>query len=198
MHSVCITTRRQSKGLNGTRGTRIPLLRPQTSTFSSPLQGGGPRFETQHGLEWARDASTDGQRGHRGGITRCRYLFFRRARPRARRASYGRRRLGRARHWTAPHARRDRHDAHAGRPQPARDLAISHAAYGRRSPERSGERSRLPTHHVRRGGHRRCARPAPLARSRVVGELAQYEDEYRLCYIRGPEGILIGLAEQIG
>ena len=32
----------------------------------------------------------------------------------------------------------------------------------------------------------------------LVGELAQYEDEYRLCYIRGPEGILIGLAEQIG
>ena len=32
----------------------------------------------------------------------------------------------------------------------------------------------------------------------LVGELAQYEDEYRLCYVRGPEGILIGLAEQIG
>src|ERR671922_2182144 len=32
----------------------------------------------------------------------------------------------------------------------------------------------------------------------LVGELAQYEDQYRLCYIRGPEGILIGLAEQIG
>ncbi len=27
---------------------------------------------------------------------------------------------------------------------------------------------------------------------------SQYEDTYRLCYIRGPEGILIGLAEQIG
>jgi catechol 2,3-dioxygenase-like lactoylglutathione lyase family enzyme len=32
----------------------------------------------------------------------------------------------------------------------------------------------------------------------LVGELVQYEDEYRLCYVRGPEGILIGLAEQIG
>ena len=32
----------------------------------------------------------------------------------------------------------------------------------------------------------------------VVDEVVQYEDEYRLCYIRGPEGILIGLAEQIG
>ena len=31
----------------------------------------------------------------------------------------------------------------------------------------------------------------------LVGEVVQYEDEYRLCYVRGPEGILIGLAEQI-
>lgn len=32
----------------------------------------------------------------------------------------------------------------------------------------------------------------------LVGEVVQYEDIYRLCYIRGPEGIMIGLAEQIG
>jgi catechol 2,3-dioxygenase-like lactoylglutathione lyase family enzyme len=32
----------------------------------------------------------------------------------------------------------------------------------------------------------------------LVGEVAQYEDVYRLCYVRGPEGILVGLAEQIG
>src|SRR5213079_2553911 len=32
----------------------------------------------------------------------------------------------------------------------------------------------------------------------LVGEVVQYEDVYRLCYIRGPEGVLIGLAEQIG
>src|SRR5262247_752172 len=31
----------------------------------------------------------------------------------------------------------------------------------------------------------------------LVGEIAQYEDLYRLCYIRGPEGIIIGLAEQL-
>jgi catechol 2,3-dioxygenase-like lactoylglutathione lyase family enzyme len=31
----------------------------------------------------------------------------------------------------------------------------------------------------------------------LVGELAQYEDRYRLCYVRGPEGILVGLAEQL-
>jgi len=32
----------------------------------------------------------------------------------------------------------------------------------------------------------------------LVGEVVNYEDIYRLCYIRGPEGILIGLAQQLG
>ena len=31
----------------------------------------------------------------------------------------------------------------------------------------------------------------------LVGEVVQYEDTYRLCYIRGPEGLLIGLAEEL-
>jgi catechol 2,3-dioxygenase-like lactoylglutathione lyase family enzyme len=31
----------------------------------------------------------------------------------------------------------------------------------------------------------------------LVGELVQYEDKYRLCYLRGPEGILIALAEPL-
>src|SRR3954467_3416520 len=34
--------------------------------------------------------------------------------------------------------------------------------------------------------------------AQLVGEVVQYEDVYRLCYIRGPEGLLIGLAEEIG
>jgi len=34
--------------------------------------------------------------------------------------------------------------------------------------------------------------------AQLVDEVVQYEGIYRLCYIRGPEGILIGLAEQIG
>jgi catechol 2,3-dioxygenase-like lactoylglutathione lyase family enzyme len=34
--------------------------------------------------------------------------------------------------------------------------------------------------------------------AQLVDEVVQYEDAYRLCYVRGPEGILIGLAEQIG
>lgn len=32
----------------------------------------------------------------------------------------------------------------------------------------------------------------------LVGEVVQYMDAYRLCYIRGPEGILIGLAQELG
>jgi catechol 2,3-dioxygenase-like lactoylglutathione lyase family enzyme len=44
---------------------------------------------------------------------------------------------------------------------------------------------------------------AALARLRargaeLVGELERYRDSYRLCYVRGPEGILVELAEQIG
>ena len=43
---------------------------------------------------------------------------------------------------------------------------------------------------------------ATLARLRtrgaqLVGDVVQYENAYRLCYIRGPEGILIGLAEEL-
>ena len=33
--------------------------------------------------------------------------------------------------------------------------------------------------------------------AQLVGDVVQYEDVYRLCYIRGPEGLLIGLAEEI-
>ena len=33
--------------------------------------------------------------------------------------------------------------------------------------------------------------------AQLVGEIVQYEDSYRLCYMRGPEGLLIGLAQQL-
>ena len=32
----------------------------------------------------------------------------------------------------------------------------------------------------------------------LIGEVVQYEDIYRLCYLRGPEGIMVALAEQLG
>lgn len=34
--------------------------------------------------------------------------------------------------------------------------------------------------------------------AQLVGDVVQYENSYRLCYIRGKEGLLIGLAEQLG
>jgi predicted enzyme related to lactoylglutathione lyase len=33
--------------------------------------------------------------------------------------------------------------------------------------------------------------------AKIVDEVVQYENTYRLCYIRGPEGILIGLAQEL-
>ena len=33
--------------------------------------------------------------------------------------------------------------------------------------------------------------------SELVGEVVQYEDSYRLCYVRGPEGIIVALTEQL-
>jgi predicted enzyme related to lactoylglutathione lyase len=32
----------------------------------------------------------------------------------------------------------------------------------------------------------------------LVGEVVQYADTYRLCYMRGPEGLLVGLAQELG
>jgi hypothetical protein len=43
---------------------------------------------------------------------------------------------------------------------------------------------------------RRLIGSANAARS-LVGEVVQYKDTYRLCYIRGPEGLLIGLAQEL-
>jgi hypothetical protein len=40
--------------------------------------------------------------------------------------------------------------------------------------------------------------PGSATTAQLVDEVVQYEDAYRLCYVRGPEGILLGLAEQIG
>jgi catechol 2,3-dioxygenase-like lactoylglutathione lyase family enzyme len=34
--------------------------------------------------------------------------------------------------------------------------------------------------------------------AQLVGEIAQYEDIYRVCFLRGPEGVIIGLAEELG
>ena len=53
-------------------------------------------------------------------------------------------------------------------------------------------------HHVRCRRHRRVVARLRSHGAELVGEIAQYEDIYRLCFLRGPEGIIIGLAEQLG
>ena len=94
-------------------------------------------------------------------------------------------------------AGRVRHDAHAGRPRPARALPLSQAACRRGSPRRPRERFRhlrvmFAVDDIDETLERLRKRGAQL-----VGEVVQYKDAYRLCYIRGPEGLLIGLAQEL-
>ena len=76
------------------------------------------------------------------------------------------------------------------------ELTKLHALGSRRQPARDGEHTGHPAFAVEDidavvAGLR--ARGAEL-----VGKLERYEDSHRLCYVRGPEGILVELAEQIG
>jgi predicted enzyme related to lactoylglutathione lyase len=34
--------------------------------------------------------------------------------------------------------------------------------------------------------------------AQLVGEVVQYQDSYRLCYVRGPAGLIVALAQQLG
>src|SRR5438876_9446158 len=105
--------------------------------------------------------------------------------------------MGRTCHWTGRSARRDCHDAHAGRPRPPRTLPLPPA------PAVADHR----TAPVNALGYLRVMFAVDdidetLERLRkrsfqLVGEVVQYKDAYRLCYIRGPEGLLIGLAQEL-
>ena len=77
------------------------------------------------------------------------------------------------------------------------ELSRSHAACRRGSPERPGERLgylrvMFAVDDIDGTLERLRKRGAQL-----VGEVVQYKDAYRLCYIRGPEGLLIGLAQEL-
>ncbi len=67
----------------------------------------------------------------------------------------------------------------------------------------AGSRQRAPGEHTKRTPCRATAYPPSLTASlrargaELVGEVERYEDSYRLCYVRGPEGIIVELAEQI-
>ena len=66
-----------------------------------------------------------------------------------------------------------------------------------RQPRRCGSVARDANPDRRRSGPRLgVLHWALCAGSRT--EVVQYEDAYRLCYIRGPEGLLIGLAQELG
>jgi catechol 2,3-dioxygenase-like lactoylglutathione lyase family enzyme len=75
-----------------------------------------------------------------------------------------------------------------------------------RSPEASEMSPRNPPHNII-GMHRvmfavddiddTIARLRPHG-AELLGEVANYENVYRLCYLRGPAGIIVGLAEQVG
>ncbi|MGH3432350.1 MAG: VOC family protein [Thermocrispum sp.] len=60
-----------------------------------------------------------------------------------------------------------------------------------------GEHPGHPTHHVRNRRHPR--RPFRLRAhgAELIGEIVQYEDLYLLCYVRGPEGVILALAQEL-
>lgn len=103
-------------------------------------------------------------------------------------------------HRARRHATGDRHVADPRRPRQARADAVPHAGGGQHRATSGPPANAL--------GIRRIMFAVDniddvLARLRahgaeLVGEVALYEDSYRLCYIRGPEGIIFGLAEPIG
>jgi hypothetical protein len=100
-------------------------------------------------------------------------------------AGHDRRGMGRTCHWTGRSARRDCHDAHAGRPRPAR-------AFRFLTPPAIADHRNAPVNAL---GYLRVMFAVDdidetLERLRkrgaqLVGDVVQYKDAYRLCYIRG-------------
>ena len=67
-----------------------------------------------------------------------------------------------------------------------------------RRPARAGEHPGHPPYRIRRRRHRRRRRRPASPRHGARRRVERYEDSYRLCYVRGPEGIIVELAERIG
>src|SRR5580692_8954448 len=105
--------------------------------------------------------------------------------------------MGRTCYRTCRPARRDRHDAHAGRPhrlELSRFLTPPVVADHRNAPVNALGYLRVmfAVDDIDETLGRLRKRGAQL-----VGEVVRYQDSYRLCYIRGPEGLLIGLAQEL-
>jgi catechol 2,3-dioxygenase-like lactoylglutathione lyase family enzyme len=95
--------------------------------------------------------------------------------------------LGRWRHWIARHARRDCHDAYAGRSQPTRAVPFPRAAVV--ADHRSAPVNALGYLRVMFTVEDIDDTLVRLGKrgAKLVGEVVQYENMYRLCYIRGPK-----------
>ena len=74
------------------------------------------------------------------------------------------------------------------------DVGVDHVADHRHAPVDAlcYLRVRFAVDDIDETRGRLCKRGAQL-----VGEVVRYQDSYRLCYIRGPEGLLIGLAQEL-
>ena len=105
--------------------------------------------------------------------------------------------MGWSRNWTRFSVRRDRYDGHSRWPQPelSRFLTPPTIADHRTAPVNALGYLRVmfTVEDIDEMVSRLTKHGAEL-----VGEVVQYENSYRLCYIRGVEGILIGLAEELG
>jgi len=82
--------------------------------------------------------------------------------------------------------------------RPGRAVELPHAVSGRRCAGRTREHCGDAPHHVRVDGiDDVLARLHDRHGAELIGEVAQYQDSYRLCYVRGPDGAIVALAEQI-
>ncbi|GAA3666440.1 hypothetical protein GCM10023081_01670 [Arthrobacter ginkgonis] len=91
-----------------------------------------------------------------------------------------------------------RRRADPGRPRPGRAVDVPHAGGPQHCAGGADQRPGHPSPHVHRGRRRRTSSTAcaPMA-PKLVGEVTQYGDIYRYCYVRGPDGIITGLVEEL-
>jgi catechol 2,3-dioxygenase-like lactoylglutathione lyase family enzyme len=90
-------------------------------------------------------------------------------------------------------------DANAGRQWTTRAGEVPLAVKAGRQPTRAGEQPGCIRHIAFAVEDIDAVVAGLRARgAELVGELERYEDSYRLCYVRGPKGIIIELAERIG
>jgi hypothetical protein len=61
----------------------------------------------------------------------------------------------------------------------------------------AAERCGPAKRHVHGRERRRHGRSPARLGAELIGEVVQYEDKYRLCYMRGPAGIIVALAEEL-